>query len=81
MNLQEVIEARAQELAAVIVGEKITAFNELIAIQSKSLGSSDYQVGLYNGLILGKSVLTGEQPEFKSVSDAVSNEGGENDGS
>lgn len=64
MNQQEVIEAKAQELAAKILGEKVEAFEELIKIQSNALGSSEYQIGLYNGLVIGKSVLTGEEPQF-----------------
>lgn len=64
MNQQEVIEAKSQQLAAEIVGEKIKAFEELIQIQSNALGHSEYQIGLYNGLVLGKSLLTGEEPQF-----------------
>ena len=64
MNMQEVIEAKSQQLAAEIIGEKVKAFEELIQIQSNALGHSEYQIGLYNGLVLGKSVLTGEEPQF-----------------
>lgn len=64
MNQQEVIEAKAQELAAKILGEKVEAFEELIKVQSNALGNSEYQIGLYNGLVIGKSVLTGEEPQF-----------------
>ena len=64
MNQQQVIEAKAQQLTAQILGEKVIALEELIKVQSNALGGSDYQVGLYNGLILSKSVLTGEQPQF-----------------
>lgn len=65
MNQQETYEAKSQDLAAQIVGEKIEAFEELIAIQANCLEcGSDYQIGLYNGLILGKSLLTGEEPQF-----------------
>lgn len=64
MNQQEVIEAKAQELAAKILGEKVEAFEELIKVQSNALGGSEYQIGLYNGLVIGKSVLTGEEPQL-----------------
>lgn len=64
MNQQGVIEAKAQELAAKILGEKVEAFEELIKVQSNALRSSEYQIGLYNGLVIGKSVLTGEEPQF-----------------
>lgn len=64
MNMQEVIEAKSQQLAAEIIGEKIKSFNELIQAQSNTLGCSEYQIGLYNGLVLGRSILTGEQPQF-----------------
>lgn len=46
-----------------ILVEKLNAFNNLIEVQSNCLSSS-YQVGLYNGLILGRSVITGEEPIF-----------------
>lgn len=64
MSQQESNEAKSQELAAKILGEKVEAFEELIEFQSKYLGCSDYQIGLYNGLVLGKSLLTGEEPQF-----------------
>lgn len=53
-----------QQLVAEILGEKIEAFEELLEIQSHSLESSEYQIGLYNGLVLGKSLLTGEEPQY-----------------
>lgn len=46
-----------------ILVEKLNAFNNLIEVQSNCLSSS-YQVGSYNGLILGRSVITGEEPIF-----------------
>ena len=64
MSEKELQQVQAEELAAKIVGEKVTALEELIAIQSKSLGHCDYQNGLYNGLVLAKSTLTGEEPQF-----------------
>ena len=64
MNEKELQQAQAEELAAKIIGEKVIAVEELIAMQSKSLGCYDYQNGLYNGLVLAKSVLTGEEPQF-----------------
>lgn len=60
MSVQETAEA----LVAEILGEKLSALNELIAIQENLAGSSDYQTGLYNGLVLSKSVWTGEEPQY-----------------
>lgn len=49
---------------ASILGEKLEGIQELLRIQKESAGASDYQAGLYNGLILAASVLTGEEPQF-----------------
>ena len=46
-----------------ILIEKVRAFEELIEVQGNNLGSQ-YMIGLYNGLVLGKSILTGEEPKF-----------------
>lgn len=43
--------------------DKVEALVELLGLQSKCC-NNDYQIGLYNGLVLGLSVLTGEQPKF-----------------
>ncbi len=51
-----------------IIGEKIKSFNDLLGIQGNDLDLSDeYMVGLYNGLILGLSIMTGEEPKFIQV--------------
>lgn len=56
------------EIEQSIIGEKIKAFNELLGIQGNDLDESDdYMVGLYNGLILGLSIITGEEPQFISI--------------
>ena len=56
------------EIEQSIIGEKIKAFNELLGIQGNDLDlSDDYMVGLYNGLILGLSIITGEEPQFISI--------------
>lgn len=46
-----------------VLVEKLNAFNNLIEVQSKCL-TSRYLIGLYNGLILGRSIITGEEPIF-----------------
>lgn len=46
-----------------ILVQKVENLNELIEVQRKCLGTR-YMIGLYNGLILAKSVLTGEEPIF-----------------
>ena len=56
------------ELEQSILGEKIKAFEDLLGMQSENLNQSDeYMVGLYNGLMLGLSIITGEKPQFVSV--------------
>lgn len=46
-----------------ILVQKVKNLNELIEVQRKCLGTR-YMIGLYNGLVLAKSVLTGEEPVF-----------------
>ncbi len=56
------------ELEQSILGEKVKQFSELLGIQGNGLDESDeYMVGLYNGLMLGLSVMTGKEPQFISV--------------
>ncbi len=46
-----------------ILVEKVNAIKNLIEVQRKCLGTR-YMIGLYNWLVLGLSVLTGEEPVF-----------------
>ena len=46
-----------------IVGEKIDSLNELIDDQRNHCDTK-YDIGIYNGLVLAKSVLTGEAPKY-----------------
>lgn len=52
----------AQEVAS-LLGEKVGAIKGLLAMQREAC-VCDYQIGLYNGLVLALSVLTGKEPEF-----------------
>ena len=47
-----------------ILIEKVEAMKNLIEIQGENIGHNMYMIGLYNGLVLGLSVLTGEEPKF-----------------
>lgn len=62
-EIKEMLENKVREEAASLLGEKVDAINELLALQEKSC-TCDYQIGLYNGLAIGLSVLTGEEPKF-----------------
>lgn len=64
MNEREVIQARAEEIAAKILGEKVQVFEELLEKQKKMVRHGGYQIGIYNGLVLGRSILTGEKPKY-----------------
>nr|DAH85020.1 MAG TPA: hypothetical protein [Bacteriophage sp.] len=46
-----------------VLTEKVEAIKQLIAEQEKYC-VDQYQIGLYNGLVIGLSVLTGEEPRF-----------------
>lgn len=43
--------------------QKAEELQELIKVQ-KNCCTSNYQIGLYNGLVLALSVLTGNEPQF-----------------
>ena len=64
MNEEEVIRAKAEEIAAKILGEKVQVFEELLEKQKKMVRHGEYQIGIYNGLVLGRSILTGEKPKY-----------------
>lgn len=61
--------------SARLLFDKVEAIQELLRIQEKHC-TSDYQIGLYNGLAIGLSVLTGEEPMFFEFD----KKGGENNG-
>ena len=43
--------------------QKADELQDLIKVQENCC-TSNYQIGLYNGLVLALSVLTGEEPQF-----------------
>ena len=64
-EVKEMLENKVQEEVASLLGEKVDAIAELLSIQKGVCNhSSEYQIGLYNGLAIGLSVLTGESPQF-----------------
>lgn len=52
-----------------ILAEKVKAMQNLIEIQGQKIGHDMYMIGIYNGLVLGLSVLTGEEPKFYEMED------------
>lgn len=64
MNVEEKAKTLAEEIAANMLGEKVEILDDLLNKQEEML-CSEYQIGVYNGLVLAKSILTGEQPKFK----------------
>lgn len=46
-----------------IIGEKVDSLTNLIQEQRKNC-LDKYNIGIYNGLVLAKSVLTGEVPQY-----------------
>lgn len=62
-EVKEMLENKVQEEAASLLGEKVKAISELLEQQLPSC-DNQYDIGLYNGLALGKATLTGETPQF-----------------
>lgn len=51
--------------SARLLVDKVQSLQELLDIQEQSCSDGDrYQIGLYNGIAIGMSVLTGEEPQF-----------------
>lgn len=64
-EVKEILENKVQEEAVCLLGEKVDAIAELLSIQEGACNcGSEYQIGLYNGLAIGLSVLTGKEPKF-----------------
>lgn len=51
-----------------IIGEKVDSITELINTQRKNC-IDKYNIGIYNGLVLARSVLTGEEPKYYEMED------------
>lgn len=59
------MQSNSDEQNKSVLDEKIEILNNLIEIQKKCIAEDRrYMIGLYNGLILAKSVLTDEEPLF-----------------
>lgn len=48
---------------SMILVEKVQTLQQLLNDQ-KQYCVDNYQIGLYNGIVIGLSVLTGEEPKF-----------------
>lgn len=46
-----------------VLKEKVQAMQQLLNDQ-KQYCVDNYQIGLYNGIVIGLSILTGEEPKF-----------------
>lgn len=62
-RIEEVVGNKLYEKAEELLGEKVEAIHDLLKVQEQHC-VNDYQIGLYNGLAIGLSVLTGESPQF-----------------
>ena len=75
-EVKEMLENKVQEEAAGLLGEKVDAIAELLSIQEGACNcGSEYQIGLYNGLAIGLSVLTGKEPEFYCIKEGGNENG------
>jgi len=63
-SIQQADEAQRQDLRLPSLQKIQSDLNELIEIQSNSI-NDEYMQGLYNGLVLARSLITNEEPEFK----------------
>lgn len=52
-----------------IIGEKIESLTNLINEQKKNC-IDKYNIGIYNGLVLARSVLTGEKPKYYEMEES-----------
>lgn len=75
-EVKKMLENKVQEEVAGLLGEKVDAIVELLSIQEGVCNcGSEYQIGLYNGLAIGLSVLTGKEPEFYCIKEGGNGNG------
>lgn len=65
MEKQVFTPAMIEEVEVILLGKKVKELDDIIETQKQSLKIGDlYNAGLYNGLVLAKSMLTGEEPKY-----------------
>ena len=65
MDKKEYEKPIIEEMELELLGHKVKELDDIIEIQKQSLKIGDlYNAGLYNGLVLAKSMLTGEEPKY-----------------
>ena len=57
------MQMKAEEIAAEIIAEKVKDIDGLLKVQ-RECATDGYMIGLYNGMALCKSILTGEPPQY-----------------
>lgn len=73
---KKILDDKVQKEVSDILGEKVDAITELLSIQEGTCScGSEYQIGLYNGMAIGLSVLTGKEPKFYSIKEGGNENG------
>ena len=62
-QMEGLINEKANEIAAEIIGQKVNDITELLKVQ-RNVSVDAYMIGMYNGMELCKSILTGEEPVY-----------------
>lgn len=68
MEKQEFTPAMIEEVEVILLGKKVKELTEVIDKQLQIVisgnGEDSYSIGLYNGLVLSRSILTGQDPVY-----------------
>lgn len=62
-QIKELVDAKIEQVVATELGEKAEVIEGLLSLQ-EPMCISDYQIGIYNGLAVALSTITGQAPKF-----------------
>lgn len=62
-QIKELVDAKIEQVVAMELGEKVEAIEGLLLVQ-EPMCINDYQIGIYNGLAVALSTITGQAPKF-----------------
>lgn len=62
-QIKELVDAKIEQVVASELGEKAEAIQALLSLQ-EPMCINDYQIGIYNGLAVALSTITGQAPKL-----------------
>ena len=62
-QIKELVDAKIEQVVATELGEKAEVIEGLLSLQ-EPMCINDYQIGIYNGLAVALSTITGQAPKL-----------------